>query len=237
MQRITEGLKLDIGLKPTSLASTNATGDYYAMKAYHRVVGVLTAAAMAVTKTAKIELFEATDAAGTSAALIANATATITANVNVAELTVALATVLAGETVVINGLTFLAHTDTTTVADREFSISGNDTADAAALATLINDATYGVPGVSAVNSTGTLTLTADDPGATTISASSGDSTFTIATIKAVAYVELDNFDLSSGFSHVACKVTTDATIVVAADLARGDPRGPVAQQVAASAAI
>lgn len=237
MQRITEATKLDIGVAPVSLASTSKTGPYYLARDFRRVLGILTAAAMAVTKTAKIEMFEAKDAAGTGAQLITGATATIAANTKVAELTIALATVLAGETVTINGLVFTAHATVTTPANREFSISGTDTADGDELTTLIADETYGVPGVTAVNATGTLTLTVDDPGATTITASSGDSTFTIATVEAEAYVELDHFDLSDLYSHVACKVTTDATIVVGATLLRGDPREGVTQQVASSAAI
>ncbi len=237
MQRITEGLKLDIGVAPVSLASTSKTGDYYSLRDYRRAVGVLTADAMAVTKTAKLELFEAKDAAGTGAQLITGAAATITANTKVSELTIALATVLAAETVTINGLTFTAHATTTTPANREFSISGTDTADGDELATVINDETFGVPGVTAVNAAGTLTLTVDDRGATTITAASGDATFTIATVKAAASIEVDDFDLSDDYSYVACKVTTDATIVVAAVLQRGDPREGVTQQLAASAAV
>jgi len=59
-----------------------------------------------------------------------------------------LAGVTAGQTVTINGLTFTAHTNTTTAANREFSISGTDTQDAGELVTCLSDATYGVPGVT-----------------------------------------------------------------------------------------
>jgi len=63
---------------------------------------------------------------------------------------------------------------------------------------LINDETYGVPGATAVNAVGTLTLIVDDPSATTITASSSDAMFTIATVKAQAYVEADHFESASG---------------------------------------
>lgn len=77
--------------------------------------------------------------------------------------TLTLSSVAAGETIVINGLTFTAHASTTTTADREFDISGNDTADAGELATVINDGTDGLPGVTATdNADGTLTLNVDD---------------------------------------------------------------------------
>lgn len=65
--------------------------------------------------------------------------------------TLTLASVTAGQQVVIQGITFTAHAATTTPANREFTISGADAADATELAGLINNATYGVPGVYASN--------------------------------------------------------------------------------------
>lgn len=90
-----------------------------------------------------------------------------------------LATVLAGQTIIINGLTFTAHATTTTVANREFSISGTDSADATALATCINDTTYGVPNVNATVSSSRITLT-PYPG-TDITATPSNSTITVST--------------------------------------------------------
>ncbi|MCL4694132.1 MAG: hypothetical protein KJ060_16665 [Candidatus Hydrogenedentes bacterium] len=237
MQRLYEATKIDIGLVSQALNNTNATGRYFAMKDYGSALAILNGGAMAATKTTKIEVFEASDEDGTGAQLISGATATITANTNVTKATIALATVLNGEAVTINNLTFTGHTDTTTAADREFSIAGDDTADAAALAGLINDATYGVPGVTAAANTGTITLTVDDPGSRVLTISSEDATFTIATVEAQAYVELDDFDLSDGFTHIACKVTTTANSNVAVVLLRGKPDGAVTQKVGASASI
>ncbi|GMV90532.1 MAG: hypothetical protein AMXMBFR82_03100 [Candidatus Hydrogenedentota bacterium] len=237
MNRLYEAQKIDIGLVSQALNNTNATGRYFAMKDYGSALAILNGGAMAATKTTKIEVFEASDEDGTGAQLISGATATITANTNVTKATIALATVLNGEAIVINGLTFTAHTDTTTAADREFKIDGDDTADAAALAGLINDATYGVPGVTAAANTGTITLTVDDPGSRVLTISSEDATFTIATVEAQAYVELDDFDLSDGFTHIACKVTTTANSNVAVVLLRGKPDGAVTQKVGASASI
>ncbi len=64
-----------------------------------------------------------------------------------------------GDTIIINGLTFTAHTNTTTVATRTFSIAGTDTADAVELAVCINDSTYGVPGVTATSTGAIVSLT------------------------------------------------------------------------------
>lgn len=88
-----------------------------------------------------------------------------------------LATVLAGQTVIINGLTFTAHSTTTTVASREFSISGSNSADATALASCINDSTYGVTNVVATVSSARITLT-PYPG-TDITATPSAATITV----------------------------------------------------------
>ena len=235
MQRIYERAKIDVGLVGQTINNSNATGNYYAAKKFRRALGILQVGALAATKTAKLEIMEATDVAGTGAQLITGATATITANTNVTELTIALATFLAASTIVINGLTFTAHATTTTVANREFSISGNDTADGDALVTCINDATYGVPGVTASNNAGTVTLVATDPGATLITASSAGAA-TIATTKAQAYVEVDGLQLSSGFTHIGCKVTSTGNGICAVTLLRTEERDVIVQKVGASAA-
>lgn len=239
MNKIFEEIKIDIGLKPTSLASTNATGEYFCLADYRKAMAVLQVAAMAITKTAKIEVFQATDAAAGSAKLLTGAAATITANVNVASLTLALSTVLDTHTIVVNGLTFTAHSTTTTVALRQFSIAGgSDTLDGDELAIVLNDPTYGVPGVTAVNNAGTLTLTATDPGAAAITAAQGvGATITVATLRALAYVELDALTLEDGFTHIATKVTTDATILVGAMLLRDGQRVGITQKVGASASV
>ena len=72
---------------------------------------------------------------------------------------VLLGTITAGQTFIIDGLTFTAHASTTTVANREFSISGNAVADAGELTTVLNDATYGMTTATATDqSTGAIGL-------------------------------------------------------------------------------
>lgn len=74
--------------------------------------------------------------------------------------TITLASVQANDTVVINGLTFTAHANTTTVANREFKIDGaTDTLDAAELVTCIN-AAFGALGLSGAAPAAVVTLTA-----------------------------------------------------------------------------
>ena len=235
MERIIDSHKVDIALKPTSLATTNATGKYYSMAGFGRALFIFLAAAMAVGKTVIAQVMQAKDAAGTDAKVITAATATITANTYVKEATVILATFTAGNVIVINGLTFTAHATVTTVANREFSISGNDTADGDELATCINDPTYGVPGVVASNAAGTVTIKAVEPGETTITVVGVATIGVAATVEADGAVEVQatDLDINNGFTHVALKLTTDATIVVGASLTRGQAGETPVQHLAA----
>lgn len=237
MNRMHEAAKLDLGVVPQTLNNSNVTGRWFAMKDHRRALGVLQVGALAVTKTAKLEVFEAQDAAGTGAQLVDGAAATVAANADVAEATVVLTSVAGGEAITINGIAFTAHASTTTAANREFSISGNDTADAGELVAVINDPVYGVPGIVASNSGATVTLRASDPGAAAVTVSSAASTFTIATTLALAYVEIDGQALSDGFDHIACKITSTGNGGVAALLMRGDGRDAIAQHVGAAAVV
>lgn len=100
-----------------------------------------------------------------------------------------LASVLAGTTVTVNGITFTAHATTTTASAREFAISGVDAADASELVGLLNNQTYGLPAAkvnvvasnldAAGTATARITLT-PTPG-TTIVATASAATVTIST--------------------------------------------------------
>jgi hypothetical protein len=236
--RLFESLKVDAGLKPQTLTNTNVTGAYHPMENSAELLAVLKAGAMAAATTLKLELIQATDAAGTDAELIATKTATATANALVNKATLTLSTVLATHTVTINGLVFTAHATVTTLASRQFSISGDDTADAVALASCINDPDYGVPGVLAAAAAAVITLTSLEPGEVTITASSTGATITVATVEAVVQVALlaEEMKVNDGFTHVAAKVTTTATTVVDVTIIRCGNRYTPTQACAASAA-
>lgn len=214
MNRIYDENKMGVGLLQQDIASTTATGQYFGM-ANHRVVGFpFTVGAMATGTTVVGQIVQATDAAGTGSKNVTGATCTITANTNVLGATVTLATFTAGSVIVINGLTFTGHASTTTVANREFDISGTDTADAAELVTCINDATYGVPGVTATSALGVVTLVSTEPGEETISVTGVATIGVAATTQALGYLEIeaDQLDTENDFTHVALSLTTDATI-------------------------
>lgn len=234
MNLLSEGNKIDLALVGQVVNNTNVVGKYLPMKDYTKAMAILQVGALAASKVVTLEIFEGKTAAGTSGGLIAGATATIAANVLVSKATVALVTVLNTHTITINGLVFTAHTNTTTLATRTFSISGDDTADAVELASCINDATYGVPGITAVAATGTITLTSTEPGETLITLAETGSTMTLATTEAQAYVEIENFDLSATFDHIAAKVTSTANGIISVVLLREGRNSPV-QKVAASA--
>jgi hypothetical protein len=234
MQLISERYKIDQALKPQALNNTNVTGAYFSMAGFERALAVLNVATLAATKTAKIELLEAHDSDGTSAAAISGKAATITANTLVTEATVDLASVANTDVVTINGLDFTKAAATDASA-REF-------ADAAGLETCVEDEDYGVPGVEASVNGNVVTLAADPLGdaVITVSKTENAGTITLATTEALAYVELENFDVSTNAdTHIAAKVTvTDASgnCTVSVALLRGKSRQAISQKVGASAA-
>lgn len=235
MNRRYEDSKIDIGLVAQALNNTNVIGKYHALTEFRSALAILSTGHMVKAKTAKLELLQATGAGGGSAKAISSHECLITANELVTELTILLATVLHTETIEINGLTFTAHTDTTTLSTRTFKIDGNDEADAIALCECINDPDYGVPGVTASNSTATITLISTIPGAVVLSAVSSDATFTVVTVEAQSYVDLGELKLDTGFSHIACKVTvTDTATWAAVVLLRYHNRKLITQKAGAS---
>lgn len=94
--------------------------------------------------------------------------------------TLTLSSVAAGDQVTLNGVIFTAHASATTPANRQFSIAGTDAEDAAELASVINHATYGVPGVTATVSSNVVTVAANDPDNTTVEVADPASTVAAA---------------------------------------------------------
>jgi len=244
MKPLYKRTKKDVALVPQTINNTNVTGKYFDMSGHRKALFTALIGAIAATKTVKLEVLQATDATGTGAKGIPSdagqtATATVTANTKVTEMTITLASVSAADTVKINGLTFTAHANTTTASKREFKIDGDDTADAAALATLINDDTYGVPGVTATASAAVITLKSTVPGETVITVSDQSATITPATTQAMAFVEVDvsSLDIANGYQYLAAKVTSTANGIVGVDLNRGDGRFETDQKVGAYASV
>lgn len=236
MKLVAEKVKIANAMVPVSVNGASTTHKFFPMNAYHRVcfhvIGAAASIANAVTMI--LQTMQATDAAGTGAKVVTNNAATATVPVKVIAANVTLANAAAGSVITINGLTFTgaAATDAT---KREFAAGGNDAADVLALVSCINDATYGVPGVTAAGGAGnSIDLTVDEPGETTITISDESAVFTpIATaLEAIVEVDASNLDIAGGFDHVACRVTTSAAITCSTT-AIFDPRYSPGQQVAA----
>jgi hypothetical protein len=248
-----EKYKVDVGLVGQTINNSNVTGPYYPTKGIRKAAVIVIDGAQAVNKTTKVEWLQATDLAGTGAKVVKQANAT--AGTESSATSVASATSLTGateavltlngmlnaDTITINGVVFTAHTDTTTANLRQFKIDGDNDADAVALAGLINNATYGVPGVTAAAGTASVTLTSTTPGATVITCTTSNATRCAPSYtKAVLYSEVDvsDLDIAGGFVYVAPKVTKTGNGTVAAVVIRevGDYR-PTAQKVAAGTSI
>jgi hypothetical protein len=225
-EKIYEKMKMDIGLDAQTINNSNAVGRYLNMTHFRKALVLMNVGAMAAAKTAALTLMQATDSSGTSAKAVDGFSATITANTNVQIATIALATVANTDVVVINGLSY-TKAAATSEADREF-------ADAAGLVACVNHATYGVDGVVASVSTTTVTVKALEDFDITLSKTEVAGTVTLATTSALAFVEIDNFDLdvNNGFTHFAPKITSTANGVCNAVVTRDDPRYGFVQNVA-----
>jgi len=236
MKLVAEKVKIANAMLPVSVNGASTTHKFFPMAGSHRVafhvVGVAASIADAVTM--RLQTMQATDSAGTVSKVITNNAATATVPVKVIAANVTLLNAAVGSVITINGLTFTgaAATDAT---KREFIASGDDAADVTALVACINDATYGVPGVTAAVGAGaSIDLTVDEPGETTITISDESAVFTpIATaLEAIVEVDASNLDIAGGFDHIGCLVTTSAAITCSTT-AIFDPRYSPGQQVAA----
>jgi hypothetical protein len=235
MNRFYENFKIDTGLKAQALNNTNAIGQYFSMKGHKRALFVLSGGAMAVTKTTKIEVFEAKDAAGTDAQAITDLAAIITANIKATEATLTLALVVATDVVTINGVEFTAVADASEDhAAKTFSVKSSNATCAVDLAACIN---ANFSDLVAEAADAVVVLKAVDPGEAYVTASTLDSTITVATVQALAYAEIDEEDLSPDYAYVAAKLTTTANTVVAAVLLREPDYIPPTQFLAAGDAL
>jgi len=215
MQRFSELSRMILGLTPQALDNDNVTGPWIPFKHGGYLRAWLIGGAMAAAKTTKIELLQATDAAGSDVKAVKDQgdvamAATITANTLVTEATVDLTAAAATDKVTVNGIVF-TMAGATDASKREF-------ADAAGLVTCVNHATYGVPGVSGSANGAVVTLVSDPIGETaiTVVGTNVAGTVTVATVSAQAFVEIPAglLDIHNGFYWVAAKVTSTATTVV-----------------------
>jgi hypothetical protein len=251
---VSERYKIDLGMVGQTINNSNVTGPYYDMAGYRKAIAICTDGASAINKSTQLEWLQATALAGTGAKVVkqvnatsgteskALSTAAAAAVTKVTECTITASSIGAGETITINGVTFTAHATATTAANREFKIDGTDAQDATALYGLLINATYGVPGLTFVDSTsGAITVSVSDPGTNYITISTDAIThFVLATTKQILYSEIDisDLDIGGGFQYVAPKVTKAGNGIVSVVVLREVGNyGPPAQYVAAGTYI
>lgn len=194
--RLHEGLKISVPLIATSFANSNATGSYIPMAGCRRLIAIMGNGAAAKGKTAKLELFQAKDAAADGAELIAGAAATGTANTKVKAVEIT--------------LTSAANTDTVTVNGVKYTMAASGTgtfANSAALIVLLNAR----EGMVATASSEVITLKAMDGYSLTVTGGDVAGTVVVATLESVVAVEIDEGQLKAGFTHIAPKVTSSGT--------------------------
>lgn len=203
-------------LYAAALNGASTTHKFFPVNPYHKVLfHVLgTAASIANAVTMTCQTMQATSAAGGGAKVVTNNVAVATVPAGVVAANITLLNAAATNAITINGLTFTGAA-ATTLSKREFIASGNDAADCTALISCINDATYGVPGVTAAEGAAdSIDLTVSEPGEATITITDANGVFTtIATaMEALVEVDLGALDIAGGFDHVGLRVTNSAAI-------------------------
>jgi hypothetical protein len=247
-QRMSDDEKTDCALVPTSLVTTNLTGPYFNMTAATWAEFYLVYGPLVTTGTVQIDILQAVDVIGTSAAILAKTT-TIT---NATEIThvaamkkITLATFAAAATITVTAyaknaaavapnypVTYTAQAGATNIPLRQFQVVGVDATDAGELLKCLNDPTYGTIGIYWTNVAGVCTGQAIDDSLTfTITCSVDDATDVRTQPQGMLIVRVDKAALTAGYNYIAAKVTTTATVVCAVVLTRHGPGfSPNAQQ-------
>ena len=192
--KLCESLKVSVPLVATSISNTNVTGSYIPVARCRRLIAILSNGAAAFEKTVKLELLQATSAAGAGSEAITGATATGTANTKVKAVTITLTSAANTDTVTVNGVTYTKAAAT----------SGASFANSAALVTMLN----AVDGLVATASSEVITLKAKDGYSLTVEGGNVAGTVAVATTESIVTVEIDEGQITQGFTHIAPKVTS-----------------------------
>jgi len=240
--------KYDIrtAIYPRSVSSAGTTSIYFNLAKHGTATFIWDIAPTGLTMTSTGLVYQATDEAGTSGASITATSTVVYATSNLTEATIT-PSISAGETnatVTINGLTFTAQTAgvTSTTSSRQFTgNTANVSTTITNLAAIVNDDTYGVPGVRALAGSATLTLYLDeDPvkylesgyyGMAITSSNTTDLTIGAAHMQGMIEVKDSQLTLSSDFTHVALNVINTSANYTSAVIIRGESRYAAPQQI------
>jgi len=227
MHDIVEATKVDCAVYP-QVGATSLTGEWFNMTRYAKALFVAQVWGQHDGDDVTLAVYEATDATGTSESQL-GATLTMAQGVNLTMCTVTFASIDVDDTIVITPSTFTGQGALTagtaltftakaseTISSRYFDQSGTDTATATSFAAVVNDATYGVPGVLATAASAVVTLTMTEP---------GDGTYTIVesdTVKSAVedYIQQAHFEVAvqdldrdNDFTHVGARFASIETDV------------------------
>lgn len=242
-------VRFDAALTPQALASAAETiSSYMDMSKYQKAIFIIQMSSAAGTYGTtggvvlrRIQACSSTGSgaviAGSSAEVAMGSTYTISSTSYV--LTKASYAILtcntsvdSGATVVLNGITYThgsAATSDFSIARTLVTSSGPNSAEH--LGAYINHADWGVPGVTALVSTNTITLTADDkPISITITGANTSGGWYVSSFRQVGYMMVDGAELSSASSmrYVAVGITPGTSNVFAVTCLRTNPRYSVA---------
>jgi hypothetical protein len=254
-RRLSNQVKIDIAIAPAAVSANGSTTPYFKLDKYDRALFVWSVASPAILTTSTGTLYQATNAsAATSATAVTSGTAIVSVYTKAVAFTITPATLSAADTVSITGydingdantaLTFTAADGGTagaTASDREFSI--NDTAAGTGivstactnLAAILNNVTYGVPGLYASASSTAVTCRAVEPGEnifTVTSSSTTNLTLSVQQVMGMIEVNASSLTLSSSFTHVALNVINESGYYTAAFIIRGGRKTKMPVQLA-----
>ena len=216
INKVADEVKHLMGLTPQAVSNTNVTGRYF--KANKHNTWTLIIGNQADTKTAKIDILQATDASGTGAKAITDqdgsstATSTITGRVGANEISILVTGVTNGKTVILTHSKY--GSATTYTAAGATDTAANEFADAAGLVSCINNSQGDYLIASAVGTAVTVRSLYPAKGGTITESGVQETAKLITTIVNAmtrVSVECDGLDLDDDFVYVACKVTTNDT--------------------------
>lgn len=223
---------------PQTVTNATVTSDVIPIAGRPRVKFAVAIGAMAAGNTLAIQIKESASADGSSSSNITGALSTATANGNVSVGTVDVSAAAAGDTVTITPS--VAGTAGTAVTFTRAAATLNSTRtflNAAGLAADINDATYGVTGITAVANAEVVTLTATSPGEAVFSIAKTEvaGTLTLATVRALVWCEIDTpRDMTEGYGYLIASITAAGAIICALTVFEDSVTIPAPQNAAAT---
>jgi len=219
------------GMYPQSLATANATGDYYAYTKHNTWVCNIGSTTLAAT--VKLDILQATDADGTDVKAITDqdgsstATATYTAGARSTELSMLMDTITNGKTIILQtpfdpeAITY-TKAAAYSLADKEFLTNADFILLVAAhqpsLVSAVIDGTHNSIKLAKPERGGYITETGTNEVAALVTTPvSGQLRISVAS---------DAFDAANGFLYAAPKVTTVGTAICSVTLEREENRMP-----------